>query len=438
MKIYLAGYNTDVENQGNTPETLSAAYARISRDPRPIPELRQEACREVEKARASNRRIVFQYGHGSVAEHAVFNFDILGVSRLAAEALQDFRLASFTEKSQRYIHIGKDLVIPRDLQESSRELFSGTAESLFERYEVLLRGLKGNGLNEERAKEDSRYILPLATSCQMGMTVNARELEHMVRRLSCHPLAEVRDIASRLLELAMKAAPSLFLFLQPTAMDSYAHSHCPVSDSAEEEVVITSCHDDSRIGRLLIQCMEGVSLEKAQVMWSEMDEDSREELFLSALEGLGIHDSVPRQWEFFQAEFQLIVSASAYAQLKRHRMCSRLTSVYDPVLGVTVPESVLNSGMEEIFSEGVMEAEKAAGEMGQLYPYLLTNAHRRRAVMCMNGRELYHFSRLREDEHAQWDIRRTAGRVMDLLRERAPLTFLFSGGKSDLQDSDAP
>ena len=33
-----------------TPETLSAAYARISRDPRPINELRKAAREEVEKA----------------------------------------------------------------------------------------------------------------------------------------------------------------------------------------------------------------------------------------------------------------------------------------------------------------------------------------------------------------------------------------------------
>ena len=79
MKIHLAGFNTDVEFGGTTPVTLSASYARISRDPRPIRQLREEACREVGKARDSNRRIVFDYGHGSVAEHAVFNFDVLDI-----------------------------------------------------------------------------------------------------------------------------------------------------------------------------------------------------------------------------------------------------------------------------------------------------------------------------------------------------------------------
>jgi hypothetical protein len=91
-----------------TPETLSAAYARISRNPAPIPELRDIARLEVDKARKSNQNIIFGLGHSSVAEHAVFNFDILGVSRRVVEDIQHFRLTSHTEKSQRYIKLDDD------------------------------------------------------------------------------------------------------------------------------------------------------------------------------------------------------------------------------------------------------------------------------------------------------------------------------------------
>ncbi|MCX5837267.1 MAG: thymidylate synthase (FAD), partial [Deltaproteobacteria bacterium] len=82
MKVILAGHNIDheiieefkslqPERQDLTPETVAAAYARISRNPRPVNELRQIARGEVEKARASNRNIVFEMGHSSIAEHAV-------------------------------------------------------------------------------------------------------------------------------------------------------------------------------------------------------------------------------------------------------------------------------------------------------------------------------------------------------------------------------
>ena len=434
MNIQLAGYNTDVQNGGNTPETLSAAYARISRDPRPINVLRKEAAGEVKKARESNRRIIFDYGHGSVAEHAVFNFDILDVSRLAAEELQSFRLASFTEKSQRYIRIGEDLIVPPELDGDIEEDYRGCASKLFQLYNRLFDALRGSGLLTDNAKEDARYILPLATSCQMGMTVNARELEHMVRRLSCHPFAEVRMIAGKLLELAMDAAPSLFLFLEPTAMDMFAHSMSPVESPPSDSVVLLDCDDDSKVGSLLVQRRSGLSIKTADKKWIDLDKQGREELFAEALSGLGIHDSLPRIWEFFRAEFELVLSATAYAQLKRHRLCTRLVSVYDPILGVTVPQSISDAGLEEEFMNGIEEAERTAATLEELYPYMLTNANKRRVVLNMNGRELYHFSRLREDAHAQWDIREIAHRMMLILKEKAPLTFMFSGGKSEVSD----
>ena len=62
-----------------TPETIAAAYARIS-EQRPVNELRALAMKEVEKARKSNRNIVFTMGHSSIAEHAVLNIDVIGVS----------------------------------------------------------------------------------------------------------------------------------------------------------------------------------------------------------------------------------------------------------------------------------------------------------------------------------------------------------------------
>ena len=127
MEVLLAGHNMDYdiireiaaehpERQDLTPETVAAAYARISRNPRPVNELRTLARGEVEKARASNRNIVFEMGHSSIAEHAVFNLDVLKVSRLLVEEIEKFRLASYTEKSQRYVLFKDDFVIPAEVR----------------------------------------------------------------------------------------------------------------------------------------------------------------------------------------------------------------------------------------------------------------------------------------------------------------------------------
>ena len=59
MKVILAGYNIDssiiekakqgesLEGLPFTPETVAVAYARISRDPLPVTELRQKAVNDV-------------------------------------------------------------------------------------------------------------------------------------------------------------------------------------------------------------------------------------------------------------------------------------------------------------------------------------------------------------------------------------------------------
>ena len=94
MKVSLAGTNVELapllealaEKSGSallSPEPIAAAYARISRSPKTVEALREEARTNVERARRSNRSIVFEMGHASIAEHAVFNIDIEGISRLA-------------------------------------------------------------------------------------------------------------------------------------------------------------------------------------------------------------------------------------------------------------------------------------------------------------------------------------------------------------------
>ena len=145
MKVELAGHNVDVDLLENlqhgwadeaviTPETISAAYARISRDPRDITQLRAESREDIAKARKSNETIIFGYGHGSIAEHAVFNIDVIDLSRLAIEYVQQHRLASYTEKSQRYIKLNRDYFIPQELDTFTAQKYVDTVDSSFDFY----------------------------------------------------------------------------------------------------------------------------------------------------------------------------------------------------------------------------------------------------------------------------------------------------------------
>ncbi len=453
MKVILSGFNIESEmierlSGGTrahlTPEIISAAYARISRDPRSVAALRKDAREQVDRARRSNERIVFGLGHSSVAEHAVFNFDIMDISRLAVEELEHFRLASYTEKSQRYIRLGRDFVIPREIGElglgSELKELQGELHGVYER---ILERLVASGEDEGVAKEDARYVMPLATSAQLGMTVNARELEYMVSRLSAHELSELRDLSGRLADAAQKIAPSLVRYPEPTEYTKGMHAmRRSIAGRGPAKTRVPA-----RTVRLVEATPEGDIQLAASLMFSsgrsgmtearraavKLGKRGRADLIAGTFEHMKPHDSVWREFERIHFVFEVIVSSSCFAQLKRHRMATLLPQRYTPALGISVPESIRNARAVSVLRKGTRRAERLYRMIERNAPhaceYALCNAHRRRVLVGMNLRELYHFSRLRSDAHAQWEIRELSDEMCRIATRLVPAGSQMLGGK---------
>lgn len=457
-----------------TPETLSAAYARISRDPRPVTELRAVARDEVDAARRSNETIIFGLGHASVAEHAVFNLDILGVSRLAVEEIERMRLCSYTEKSQRYILLDEDFVVPEEIVaagmgEEFRELlreqnafYRSAYEHLlpwvFETYAELAKSKKNHRTLEGLAKEDARYGLSLATTVQLGETINARNMEALIARTAAHPLAELRAFSRRLFEVTAGIAPSVIKYVEPTparvetpreladvvgkilgvdgtgGVASRAAGAIPL-EPADEVVALDIPSDaETRIVAAILHTYDALDARACRERAEALDPQRRAEILRAALRHLGPHDPVLREFEHAHVTFEVVLSAACFGQLKRHRMATLTTQGYDPRLGVTIPPSFEPTGLVGAFSalRGQTEALHARA-LERTTPgvaaYILLNAHRRRALWGMNVRELYHVARLRLDAHAQWDIRRLSERVLEIARASMPGLLLLACGK---------
>jgi flavin-dependent thymidylate synthase len=450
-----------------TPETLSAAYARISRNPAPIPELRDIARLEVDKARKSNQNIIFGLGHSSVAEHAVFNFDILGVSRRVVEDIQHFRLTSHTEKSQRYIKLDDDFVIPGEIAGSAHEkafvetirlqnktyheLYGKLRPFVFDSHPELAAEKRNHRLLEGWAKEDARYVVALATEAQLGMTVNARVFEHMLAKLASSPLQEARDFAKQAYEATHGLAPSIVKYTEPTeffrdlpGMISGFRRNLPelsVEKNDLNEVIMlnyTAGAQNKVLAALLAQ-YEGIGMVEADGIVEKLDDAQKKELMALVTSKMATYDAVPRAFERVSAEFQMIVSAGCYGQLKRHRMATQLPARYDINLGNTIPPSISDIGEEQSLLDVIAETNtvyrQIAGDAPLAAEYILTNSHRRKVFFKANLREYYHFSRLREDAHSQWDIRNIARKVGEILRYNWPLIGGFLGGKDALKDT---
>ena len=149
-----------------------------------------------------------QMGHESVIEHASATFYIRA-SRAFTHELVRHRLASYSQRSQRYVNESK----PRYIKppEVKTELAEQDSERIFEEamrnswlaYSKLLTlGIK---------REIARYVLPNACETQIVMTMNFRELRHFINlRTSNRALPEMRAVAGEIRRIMKKQAPKVF------------------------------------------------------------------------------------------------------------------------------------------------------------------------------------------------------------------------------------
>ena len=151
-------------------------------------------------------RGIVRAGHGSVLEHCCFTFSIEGISRACSHQLVRHRIASYSQQSQRYVKGDKfGYVIPPEIEKSGglKKAFEDHMKNTMVLYNTLvLSGIK---------KEDARYLLPNATTTNIVVTMNARELLHFIGlRTSPRAQWEIRELAKEMLRQVKEVAPVIF------------------------------------------------------------------------------------------------------------------------------------------------------------------------------------------------------------------------------------
>ncbi len=433
MKVELSGFNYDREfgdRYIKTPETLCAAYARISRSSKSIKELREESAKDIVNARRSNEKIVFQLGHSSIAEHAVFNFDLVDISRLAIEYIQHHRLAAFTEKSQRYVNTHTGFIIPYELKDDKDllEKFVNFNKRCFQLYEKSYEYLNQKN-DRQTSNEDSRYFLPLSTLTQCGMTLNGRTLEYMISRLKSQNIVELYNIANELEKESTRLSPSIIKYTQPDEKFKDLEN-IPKGSTLKKSVKLLKYDYDGfkRIISSYLFHREGKNLSI-----KNYDENSKKNFIKNIFKNLKSFDKPPREFELVDFTFLISCSASCYAQLKRHRMATIITQGYDINSKPVIPETLKNTPFEKKLLNLALESKELSlslyGKNPLLYKYAVLNSTKRKVILKMNVREIYHFVRLRSDKHAQWEIRDISNTISDIVKMKEPILFEYLSGK---------
>ncbi len=203
LKVELLTYTPE-------PERTVAAAARLCYSPRGASELQQDL---TEKEIGSLLKRLREMGHTSTFEHVSFTFAIEGVSRVLSHQLVRHRIASYSQKSQRYVTENNfDFVVPPGIAHNPAALaiFEEQMASAREAYQRLA---------ELVHQEDARYVLPNATETKIVVTMNARSLIHFFSVRSCmRAQHEIRQLSDQMIKLVKEVAPRLFDKVGPSCV----------------------------------------------------------------------------------------------------------------------------------------------------------------------------------------------------------------------------
>jgi thymidylate synthase (FAD) len=165
---------------------------------------------------------ILEVGHGSVLEHAVFNFIITGVSRSFTHELIRHRAGfGYSQLSQRFVDESDCAFVEPDAIAEAPELHAIWLEAITatqRAYRALadglaakLRDIEDRTLRRKKAREAARSVLPNATETKIFVTGNARALRHFIE-MRGDPAAdvEIRKVAIAMLAVLREASPNLF------------------------------------------------------------------------------------------------------------------------------------------------------------------------------------------------------------------------------------
>jgi thymidylate synthase ThyX len=434
-----------------SPETIAVTFAKTSRSPQSFREIASELSDE--KSANFNEKWVVGYGHSSVAEHAVLHIAVENISRLAVECLESNRLASYTEKSSRYQIWDLDhfFTPPEVIHTPFENSYTEICRRLFTNYQQAVSVVQDHlaktspqlpnespAAFKQRLKtccaDVCRYYLPACSLANVGISINARTLEHALNKMLSHPLEEVRLIGNEIKQVSQANIPTLLKYADCNeymlrVREEFSKDTCNAEASnlpPEDWLHVVSADDDgeSRILAALLLRFGEYSYDQAFQKVQCLSGSEKEKLADDFLGCLGEHDIPERELEYAGVTVEVVLDQGAYFELKRHRMMTQTPQRFSARLGYTVPSLIRQAGLLDSFNADMEKTKSAYEDLFRFNPdvasYILPNAFNRRVLLDMNLRSALHFIKLRSAPSAHFAIRRVALRLAEEIRSKYP------------------
>ncbi len=297
---------------------------------------------------------------------------------------------------------------------------------------------------EDLGKEDARYSLSQATQAQLVLSASARNLEVLITRLRSSNIEEFKDMGKKIFMEIDGIAPSVIKYTEPVdyfaktrpelrkhvadLIKKYKFKLNKYVDTDEEVRLFTKLERDDSIPAGLVFSSSNIPYYTCLTLLNLMDTQEKEHLLNQAEKYQEKHDPKLREYELGDRVAQFIISASGFAQLKRHRMNTLISQDYLTELGHTSPESIVQTGLKQELDEIVEKSNELHNKLlkrgfpKEVAEYALTNA--KVHAICME----------RENLAAQWDIRGIINQYGDLIQKEYPLTARGLCGKHEFYE----
>lgn len=220
MKVTLLAHTPE-------PEKVIAASAKLCYSSSTVTELYDNL---TEEKTIGFIDMLSSIGHQSPIEHVSFTFGIEGISRACSHQLVRHRIASYSQKSQRYVNEDDfEFIVPPEIanDEQANAEFLKQMDALTQSYkkiaqiltdkhkkDLMLQGMpedKAQSAARKKANEDARFLLPNACETKIVVTMNARSLMNFFRLRCCNRAQwEIKAVADEMLKLCSQVAPTLF------------------------------------------------------------------------------------------------------------------------------------------------------------------------------------------------------------------------------------
>ncbi len=390
-------------------ERIVSCGGRISTRPGTAVELYKKATDKDKNLNLVSK--VVASGHKTILEHHYFNIAFNNVSIFIEQYLIEFRLASFTIKSGRYVNFsGAGFNLPNSFTDEQQKMLKAHYKKMFKVYDKFVAA----GI----PVEDARFILPYGLKTNIYMSMNARELIHVV----CSMIYGRGKYYEEIIELGLQLKAQ-FDERYPGLIEANAKYY---TDNLSNTLVVS--HEPCKKPEYVSHSADLVAgSTNSSAVIDELAKASGYDHFdfATALKD----DKLSKLLEHFSYTFKIkdfaLIILKHYS---RHRMQSLSTMPIVKMAGVNkfvMPETIAaNEELKADFEKCIKENRKIYNKLLEqnLNPYLMIyitpHATAIDFVSTVNARELLHFMNLRTCTRAQWEIRYLATDMLKALKKQ--------------------